>query len=463
MILFVSLIVLLSPFMGMSAKNQQLSKQAPQPTRSLLQTNLTIQEAVDIALRNKPNLAAYKHAIEASKAKGMQVWSAYLPQVNLDTTIAQGMGQGDPQTTISLGAQQLVYTFAGPIENYKMAKKQTNIIELSGDKDKKAIKNAVEAAFIECWRAQQQQNHIKALHKSSTETYQKQAHANKLQLLDKSDWLKSNTEHAQNLAFVENYYQGVELAQKKLEFFMGQPIDLTLTKLEKPSSRQHAPKRHVITLALEWQAPEEVNPQPLSTYYKFAMKNREELKIADKSVGIAKDQAYIAQRSNLPSVSVSASAGYASRESTPVGAAAVAQHNVPPRNFYTFGAQVSWPIFNGLLNDYKEKEAHATMLKEMLGKDQALQDIKLAVDSAYHTLNQALTSLKAKKVDLQYTRNNLKLKQLQFKTGEIAKVDLDAAFTEWERAEYSWIELITDVAIKERNLAFACGYPHELS
>jgi outer membrane protein TolC len=425
-------------------------------------TTLTLQEAIEIALQNKPNLQAYKHAIEASKAKGMQVWADYLPQVGLTTNISQGLAQGDPQTNITLDAQQLVYTFAGPIEKYKMAKKQTNIVELSSDKDKKAVRNAVEAAFLECWKVQRQQATVLALHQSSTVTYQKQAHANKLQLLDKNEWLKSNTDHAQNLALIDNYYQGVELTQKKLEFFMGQPIDLALTKLEKPTSTP-GKKQHILTLALEWQAPEAIKPLPLTTYYKCAMKSREELKIADKNVGVAKDQVYIAQRSNLPRLDVVASTGYQSRESTAVSVLVGNMGSLPARNFYSFGARVTWPIFNGLLNDYIEKEAHATMLKEILTKDQALQDIKLAVDTAYYALNQTLITIKAKKIDLIYTRNNLKLKKLQFKVGDISKIELDAAVTEWERAEYAWLDLVTDAAIKERNLAFACGYPQELS
>ncbi len=427
-------------------------------SRPIENTTLTIEEAVEIAMLNKPSLQAYKHAIEASKARGMQAWSDYLPQVNLTTNIAQGIGQHNPQTTIALGAQQLVYSFAGPIEKYKLAKKQTNIVELTNDKDKKAIKNAVEAAFLDCWKTQKQQASIIALHQSSTTTYKKQAHANKLELLDKNDWLKSNSAHAQNLALVDSYYEGVELVQKKLEFFMGQPIDLALTKIEKLTEKN----QHILAIALEWQEPKEINPLPLTTYYKYAMTNREELKIADKTIGVAKDQTRIAQRSNLPSLSVQASTGYQSRASSSLGIIEEHIGQQPPRNFYNLGVQVSWPIFNGLLNDYVEKEAHANMIKEMLNKDQAMQDIKISIDTAYYTLTQALITLKANKIDLIYARNNLTLKKLQFKTGDISKVELDEAIEQAERAEYKALDLITDAAIKERNLAFACGYPKEL-
>ncbi len=202
---------------------------------------------------------------------------------------------------------------------------------------------------------------------------------------------------------------------------------------------------------------------PIKTYYKYAMKNREELKIASKNIGIAKDQVYIAQRSNLPRIDIVGATGHQSQIGlSPCGIIEGPLVQNVPHNFYNIGVQVSWPIFNGLLNNNIEKEAHATMLKEILNKDHSLQEIKFAIDTAYHTLKQALVSIKAKKIDLVYTRNNIKLKKLQFKTGDISKIELDLALADWERAEYTWIDLIVDAAIKEKNLAFACGYPKEL-
>ncbi len=431
-----------------------LTESKPVAAAATTSTPLTITEAVEIAMLNKPNLQTYKYAIEASKARGMQVWSEYLPHVGLMADIGQKNGGDGLQTQITMDAQQLIYSFAGPIEKYKKAKKQTNITQLANDKDKKAIKNAVECAFLECWKVQQQHAFINALHTSSTSTYKKQACANKLKLLDKSDWLKSKSDYAKNLAILDKYYQGIELTQKKLEFFMGQPIDLALTTFEKPSAISNN-KQHIVTLALEWKEPKDINILPLTTYYKYATGNKEELKIADQQIGIAKDQIYIAQRSDLPTISAyGASGGFLAEQMGPM--------SIAPKNFYNCGIRIKWPIFNGLLHDYEEKEAHANMAKEILAKDQLQQDIKLAIETAYHALENALTNLKAKRVDLVYTRNNLALKKQELKIGVISHVELDVAQSEWEHAEYEWLDLMTNAVIKERNLAYACGYPKEL-
>lgn len=416
--------------------------------------SLTMEEAVAIALKNKPNLQAYKFAIEASKAQGKKAWSAYLPQVSLAGGLDRYSGVNNPQTSANLQADQLVYSFAGPIQKFKMAQKETQKIEFTCDKDKKFIRHEVETAFLECWKLQQQQDAIQALHKTSQSTFEKNEHAHQLKLVNKSDWFKNISEHANNLTTIENYYQDLEINKKKLEFFMGQPIDLALTKLEKPGIEGAHKNTAITTLSLEWSAPKKYSLLPLHKYYAYAQKSRDELKIASKDVEIAQDAAYIANRSNLPEVSVHASTGYYGHEILSPGGTTTA---------YTFGMKVSWNLFNGLLHDFEAKAAHATMLKEVLNKEQANQTILFEIDQAHNALKQIMTKLKAKKLDLLCAKNNLILSKQQLAIGEISKVEYDAACKEWETKNFEWLGLKTDAAIKSRDLAYACGYPKELS
>lgn len=425
-------------------------------------TVLTLKEAVEIAILNKPNLQAYKYAIEAAKARGHQAFSEYLPQISLNTRIGQTIGDQSLQTTLNLHTSQLIYSFAGPIEKYKKAKKQTNIQELSYDDAKSDVKFYVEQAFLECWKLQQHNQDILAFHQSNQSTYETAAHANKLQLTDKSTWLSSSADYAKGLTSIDNYYKDLALAQKQLEFFMGQPIDLNLTTLEAPESTSAQKNGHVLTLALAWKEPVDIKVHPLDTYYKYAMKTRDSLKIADKKIGIARDEMHIQQRSNLPSVRLDASAGYQSVKSTVVGQELLSLGKAAPRNRYNVNAVISWPIFNGLLTEYREKEAHADMVREILMKEQVTQEIKIAIDKAYTSLLEAINNLKAEKAQLIFAKNELTLKQQQFKIGQISQVDLDAAITSWEKAHYAWLDKTIEASKKERALAHECGYPKEL-
>ena len=98
-----------------------------------LHYTLTIEEAVDIAMRHKPDLRALKYEIEASRQAAKQKLSGYMPSVTLGASItgqraAVANSASDfafPQTAIGLSASQLIYSFSGPIEEYKKARKET--------------------------------------------------------------------------------------------------------------------------------------------------------------------------------------------------------------------------------------------------------------------------------------------------------------------------------------------------
>lgn len=424
-------------------------------------TNLTLDEAVEIALINKPDLKAYKYAIEAAKTKGMQALSAYLPQIALNGAIGQTIGDQSPQTTIRLNANQLIYSFAGPIENYKKAKKATNIQELSYDKAKKEIRFYVEQAFLDCWKLQQHNKDIIAMSKSNQSTYDTAKNKQKLKLTDKSDWLASEANYTKDIVSIDNYYQDLEIAQKKLEYFMGQPINLKLTTIEAPTKKSKR-QQHVTTLALEWTEPKEEPLLPRSTYYKYARTNKEALKIADKKIGIAQDDMNIQARSNLPTIGFHAYTGYQSVKSTVVSQELLSLGKAAPRNRYGLEAVISWPIFNGLLNGYQEKEAHANKIKEILSKDQLQQEITWEVDRAYSALEVAINNLKAQKAQLIFAKNELTLKRQQYSIGMLAKPDLDIALTTWEKANYAWLEKKIELEKQKRALIYSCGYPKEL-
>ena len=193
------------------------------------------------------------------------------------------------------------------------------------------------------------------------------------------------------------------------------------------------------------------------------MKTKASLKIADKKIGAARDEVRIQQRTNLPSLGLYASAGYQSVASTVVGQELLSLGKAAPRNRYTVQAVITWPIFNGLQTEYREKEAHADMLREILMKEQVSQEIKWSIDQAYTALELALNNLKAQKANLIYAKNELKLKQQQFDIGEISKIDLDSALTTWEQANYAWLDKKVETSKRERALAHECGYPKELA
>lgn len=443
-----------------SIKPQSLSEIKIESVPLIEKTTLTMKEAVEIAYQNKPNLKAYQYAIEESRMQAKQALSGYFPTINLSGNWSQTRGQSSPSLNLDLTVQQLIYSFAGPIEQYKKAKKSKQIVGYQNQRDKKVIRYEVEKAFLECWKAQQQNKSIISLKQASESIYEKDAHANKLELIDKNDWLKSTADHAHNLSIVDNFYETVMISQKKLEFFMGQPIDLEISGVKEIDSKYVDKKFHKIKISLIWQEDhEDLISKPIDLYYDLAVKNRDELKISEKSIAIAKDDMKIARGSRLPTLNFSFATGTFKSFGDPT------QEIVPVqtrRNYQTVSANISWPIFDGLTSYYKESEAHATKLKEILNKEQITQEVKFDVERAYFTYIQFQTQFKAKQFDLERASNELQLKKQQFNIGDISKVDLDVAQASWDNSYYSWLESKIDIELKKRDLLFSCGYPEKI-
>lgn len=452
--------IVLFNFVGLISENEKKSP-IEIKVKPMIKTTLTMDEAVEIAYQNKPDLKAYKYAVEESKMKAKEALAGYYPQISLNMDYTQVQKQQTPALNAELDVNQLIYSFAGPIEYYKQARKATQVVEYSNEKDKKLIRNAVEKAFLECWQSQEQQKSIQALYKSSTESFARAEHANSLQLLDKSTWLKSTSDYASTLAIVDNYYEFVEIARQKLEYFMGQPLDLEIQDVRHPEKKIADSKTYRLKLKLfrnEKKEDKIIEIAPLVNYFEYAIKNREELKIALKNSEIAKDGVRIAQGSRLPTVNLFMNTG-----STKVLQSDPDVYIGKRSSYYTISAALSWPIFDGMVSFYKENEAHATMLKELLNRDQAAQTAKYDVERTYHTLLASKITFKAKHLELKYAKNELKLKTQQFQIGEISKVEMESAKTDFERYFYSWLEAKTDIEIKKRDLLLACGYPKEIS
>ena len=305
-------------------------------------------------------------------------------------------------------------------------------------------------------KVQQQKTAVRSFKKSTDSGYEKVEHSNKLDLVDKNDWLKATADNAQSLSMIDNYYEGVMISQKKLEFFMGQPVDLEIAGVKEIDSRYVNKKFHKIKLNLLWEDDnKDLSAKPVEFYYDIAINNRDELKMADKTIAIAKDDIKLAQGSRLPVINVSFSGGTWKSFGDPT------QEIVPAKNrqnYQTVSANFRWPIFDGLQSYYQESMSHATMLKEILNKEQAVQAIKFDVERAYFAYIQAQTQFKAKNFDLTRAKNELALKKQQFKIGIISQVDLDSARTDWEKSNYTWLDSKIDLETKKQDLLFACGY-----
>jgi outer membrane protein TolC len=174
----------------------------------------------------------------------------------------------------------------------------------------------------------------------------------------------------------------------------------------------------------------------------LALKNRKELKLKDQEIAEYEEYQKYYKYNYLPEFSLT---GQASRASQTIA------NNI--------GINLSWNLFDGASNYYQSQQYNANKLKALQEKESLFQQVKYDVQKAYHELMAYIKQLTAKDAAYKQADNEYNLAKLNYKIGLISKVDLDNSMYNFENAHFAWLTAKINVAIKESELNFACGYP----
>ncbi|MCK4651423.1 TolC family protein [Candidatus Babeliales bacterium] len=386
---------------------------------------LTIKQAVKMAYKHQSSLKAKKFATQASKENEKGSLTGYFPQVNFKTSQSYSKGSKGLHSNTSIEASQLVYSFAGPLEKYKIAKKGTAITEYNKQTHKDLIRFQVESSFLQSWLLQRKNKFIKSLNKSSLDTFNKSLHQNKLNLLNKNDWLNQAAIYAQNISTVYLYTDELNNALNELEFLIGKQ----LVKNNKKINFVWNPKKKVILKNLNY-------------YINLGISNRKEIKQKQKEVEQQEENKKFYKKSCLPNLNINGNAGRGEGTSSA-----------------SIGINISWNISDGGTNFYESRKSNANRLKALMEKNYYIQQAKYDIKKAYNELLQYLKQLKAKNIRLAQSKNELNLQKLKLDIGEISQIDFEQTRLNWETEKFNWLTIKVNLSIKECELMYSCGYP----
>ncbi|MCK4264839.1 hypothetical protein KAW80_00600 [Candidatus Babeliales bacterium] len=90
---------------------------------------------------NRPNFKTLKQNTKKKKTLQTESLTEYVPQINISGTLLSQTQQKGIRETYLLEGSQLIYSFAGPIELYKIAEQI----------HKNLIRYQVEVTFLQSW------------------------------------------------------------------------------------------------------------------------------------------------------------------------------------------------------------------------------------------------------------------------------------------------------------------------
>ena len=403
-------------------------------------TTLSMQQAVKEAIKRKPSIQAHQYAITDYKRQQQATLSPYLPNISLSekfyntsnsSSAKSAFGVTASQTILSL-SQQSYHRLYGSYVSSARHSKESHVDE---------IRLATETAFLNAWLLQKKLSLILPLYNSSKETFEQEKKQHDLGLLDKNNWLKSQATHSSNLATVNSYKQELAQSEKTLEYYTG----LTLKLLPRHANSQTRLAWHRLT----WKPEKKIKLNNFKSYLDKAIANRKDLKVKQDAINSEHYSSQYYAKQYIPSVSLFGSATkYTSR---------VANSSTSKEA----GVQLSWNVFDGLSNYFKKQAADARKMKAVLEKNDSAMKIKSEVQAAYTALDTQQRTLAAQTISHKQSKNEFDLKKQQESIGLISSVDLEAAKFSWQDAHYTWLSASANTALKQQELAYACGYPDE--
>ena len=397
---------------------------------------LTMQEAVELGYKFRSSLKALQFNTQASHYTEKQALAGYRPQVSLNNYSFYAKGTKNLQNQITLRGSQLIYSFANPIDQFKIAKKGTLISKLDEDTHKNQIRNQVENAFLLAYLEQEKLTSIDSLDNSAKKNIKEAKHKKKLNLLDKNNWLIEKAKYAKDESVVKFYIDEKNIAQKELERL----TNTTIFSSENKST-------------LKWNESTKIKTQNLNEHIITAIQNRPEVKSLMALIEKEHLDSRYYKNTYLPSVGIN---GEISRTSTVGGTqGTIVRLDKIASNF---GLGVSWNFSDGGAYFHKSNELHAKKLKAMMEKESTAKQIKLEVETAYYELSKAKKEQDAQFIEYKQAKNEFELRKQEFEIGNISKTTFINTKTLWEQKQFEWLSIKINTAIRQNNLNFACSY-----
>ncbi|MCM8766242.1 MAG: TolC family protein [Candidatus Omnitrophica bacterium] len=392
---------------------------------------LTLEEAINIALRDNREILLKKEDFKKAKEKLKEAEAGILPILSLGSSWSDTRDYYSKDVTNFINqfsVKQPLYKggkISGEIEEnkYKIEASQTtlnmSILEIVFNVKRAflTLMLAKEYAQLNELILRNTKNHLKAI----TERYDK-GEVSESELIKLQEAL-TNIEHIFNISINQ-----IENAKANLKNILYLANDV---EIEPQGEFLYEP----IEVAFD-------------EVYLKALSKRPELRLYEEKINRIKRE--IAKAELLPNVYASWDY-YLNRSDSPL---AVSQDW---ESHQIVGVVITWPIFDGFATQAKIRQAELDLKENQLRKEKTTADITLELKNACLELNDAISKLKAKDAEMKFYEDNLRVIRDKYRVGIASDLDLEDAELRFEIANFNRKEGVYDYLIAKAKLEKAMG------
>lgn len=437
---------------------------------------LTIDRCVEIAMHKNPSINLEVNTSRVMQSKIGQIKSDFLPQLGLTTGYNRQNFITDSDKDIAFNnysgniwLNQLIYDFGRTSGKSKIASLNVNSSKYDIENAVIQVAYNVKAAYYQSLSAKL---NIDIIDKSikQYERHLKQSNAffevgtkAKIDVINaevnlsnaKLNYIKANNTYKLAIANLNNAMGIFQTPQYKLANTLtyrnkdSDKKEEPISSKEKPNSVQKINNKAVLksnvsknnmidNLVLEKY---DIN---LENALKKAFENRPDLKARANKESAAKESVKLIKRDYYPRISSFASYGAGGSKS-------------PLDSGWAIGANVTLPVFNGLLTNSQLKEGKANLDVVKSEIDILKQNIYLEVQQAYINITETEKRIPVAEIIVKQAKENLDLSNGRYNVGVGNFIELQGAETNYNNAQLSYIQTLYDYNIARCNLEKSMG------
>ncbi len=395
-------------------------------------TVLSLEDCIDITLKNNPAISSSFASQEAQRNRLSQTRSSYLPQIDAsanysrsDSESEKGWGGAQDGYSSSINAKQLIYDFG---KTGLSSDIQENSYYSAVADTRNLIINTIyelKKAYYDTLLARES----KHVYEQSVEQYQEQ------------------------LKRAQAYYQVG--TRPKIDVTTAQ-VNLNNAKLNLIQAENSLKKSYHVLLNVMgiYDPSPEFSLQMNNTLPEFslteeqaldtAMKNRQDLLGYKLKLESARQNVKLSRTGYAPSINATGSYGWSGGD-------------FPLYDRWSVGAGVSIPIFSGLSTYNSVKEAQNNMLSAYYNLTSAEQDILLEIKEAYLNVQDSKSKIPVAEITRTQAQENYELAVGRYKVGVGNYIEVKDAETTLSDAKLAYIQAVFDYTLSIAALNKAMG------
>jgi len=419
--------------------------QSPAPLR----TTLTLQQCLDLALRQNPTILKAREEIRRTRGVILEARASALPQLNgngqyeqiaksaIDTfpgTNGVFLNQTRPWTA-QLEVSQLVYSGGKVRAALRAAKLEDRIAALGFERAVEDIILAVRTNFYQILSDRAQVE----VHEQSVKLLEQQLRDAQSRFdvgaVPRFDVLRAEVE-------LENAKPPLIRAQNDLRLSKE-----ALVKLLAIDSRNQT--NDFTPINFEGELVYVPQTWDLAIALQRALVNRPELLQAEQQIGVAEANVKVATAGYKPQASLFANYGWANSMFT--------NQMTDIRDGWAVGARLDWAIFDGMLTRGRVTQARAVLQEANLDYADTRREVELEVRQAYSSYLQTLELIEAQKKTVEEAEESLRLAEARFRAGTGTQLDVLSAQTALTDARSNEVQALFDYNVAIATLERVTG------